>query len=71
MTNGQLFNKFKEDYPGLEVEDYRPMHLDFVRDRIGITVWLKNGDILLYFPKLTLNEACYMERSKCLESQLQ
>ena len=69
ITNGQIFNKFKEDYPDLEVEDYRPMHLDFVRDRIGITRWLKNGDILLYFPNIKFNEACVMEREKKMISR--
>ena len=69
ITNGDIFNKFKTDYPDLEVKDYRPMHLDFVRGRIGIVVWLKNGDILLYFPKISFNEACEMEKSKCPESR--
>ena len=64
ITNGDLFNKFKTDYPDLEVEDYRPFCLDFVRDRLGITVWLKNGDIFLYFPNIKLNEACEMERKR-------
>ena len=64
ITNGDLFNKFKTDYPDLEVEDYRPFHLDFVGDRLGITIWLKNGDILLYFPHIKFNEACEVERRR-------
>ena len=55
MTNGEILEKFYKENPDMvdKVSDYRPLALDFVGDRVGITIWLKNDDIILYFPKLT------------------
>jgi len=50
MTNGDIFKLFKERFPELEVDDYRPLDHAFAEERSGITIWLKNGDMLLYFP---------------------
>ena len=52
MTNSEIYNKFRLSYPDLHVDDYRPIS-DFLTDnRQGITVFLKNGDILVYYPQL-------------------
>jgi len=49
-TNGEVFAEFKAKYPDMKVEDYRPLWDEFVKGKVGITIWLDNGDILLYFP---------------------
>ena len=55
MTNGEIYNKFRLNYPDLDVDDYRPIS-DFLTDnRQGITVFLKNGDILVYYPQTENN----------------
>lgn len=51
MTNEQIMNIFKENYPEMEIDDYRPLVLDFAHDKKGITIWTKNGDLIFYFPK--------------------
>ena len=55
MTNGEILQHLYDEHPEIadKVKDYRPLALDFVGDRVGITIWLKNDDIILYFPKLT------------------
>lgn len=50
MTNKEIFNEFVKKYPDIKVSDYRPLCSDAVKVREGITIWLTNGDILLYFP---------------------
>ena len=50
MTNGEMMKLFLENYPELECSDYRPLAQEFVKDRAGITIWLKNGDIIQWFP---------------------
>lgn len=51
MTNGDLFSLFRERFPNLRPVDMRPLYRDYVVGRKGITVWLDNGDIILWFPK--------------------
>ena len=52
ITNQDIFNQFTKAYPYLSVSDYRPISPNvFTKDRIGITVWLENGDIIQYYPK--------------------
>lgn len=54
MTNYKVYRKFRETFidsdhcPG--AVDYRPLASAFVEDREGITIWLDNGDVILYFP---------------------
>ena len=66
MTNGDILQRLYDGYPEIadKVKDYRPLCVDFVRGRIGITVWLENGDMLLYFPHLTFNEICGAEKKE-------
>lgn len=51
ITNQDIINQFTKAYPYLPVSDYRPLSPDvFTKGRIGITVWLENGDIIQYYP---------------------
>ena len=50
MTNRDIMSIFKGRYPELKVDDYRPLWDEFVKDKEGITIWLENGDTLMYFP---------------------
>ena len=52
VTNEDLFNIFRGAYPEMPVSDYRPLDLAFTKDRLGITIFMDNGDILLYFPEV-------------------
>lgn len=61
MTNGEMLDIFYQKYPELKVEDYRPLCPEIhTKDLIGITVWLKNGDTIQYYPKeaQTEREGC-------------
>lgn len=52
LINEELFSLFKENYPNIEVEDYRPLCPQlFTTNLQGITIWLKNGDIIQYYPR--------------------
>lgn len=51
MTYDDLLNKFHDVFPLAEVDDYRPIcHELFTDGKVGITVWLKNGDVIEYYP---------------------
>ena len=56
MTYIEILNKFSEEFPNADVDDYRPSYSGFVKDKVGLTIWLKNGDMILYYPKLTQEE---------------
>lgn len=51
MTFIEVLNKFSDEFPQAEVDDYRPLADLFIRDKVGIVVWLKNGDMIVYCPK--------------------
>lgn len=51
MTNGDLMDLFIQRFPKLTPIDFRPPLTDYVSNRVGLTVWLDNGDIILWFPK--------------------
>lgn len=52
MIWGDIYKQFKKEYPKTEVSDYRPFVEGYLPwRRSGIIVWLKNGDVLAYFPK--------------------
>lgn len=52
ITWGDIYKQFRTDYPEMEVKDYRPFAEYYLPDNaIGIIVWLKNGDVLIYIPK--------------------
>lgn len=51
MTFEEILNKFKDAFPFADVDDYRPIcHELFTDGKEGITLWLKNGDIIEYYP---------------------
>ena len=51
MTYKELLDKFINTFPDAKINDYRPIcHEFFVGDKQGITIWLKNGDIIEYYP---------------------
>ena len=51
MTFQEILNKFEDVFPFSDVDDYRPIcHELFTDGKEGITVWLKNGDIIEYYP---------------------
>lgn len=52
MTWGDIYKQFTKEFPKAAATDYRPYvegYLPFRRP--GIIVWLKNGDVIAYFPK--------------------
>ena len=52
VTWGDLYRQFKKEYPKADVIDFRPFVEGCLpRNRPGIIVWLKNGDVLVYIPK--------------------
>ena len=50
LTNEAIYKIFREKHPDLQVTGYRPADITFVEGMRGITIWLENGDTLLYFP---------------------
>lgn len=78
ITNETLFEYFKKHYPQLidEISDYRPLSDMFISERKGITIFLKNGDVIQYYPKVTdisdfINEIAevYKKYHLCLEHE--
>lgn len=53
----EILDKFKDNFPSAKVDDYRPIcHELFTDDKVGITIWLDNGDVLEYYPKVGYEE---------------
>jgi hypothetical protein len=51
MTFDEILNKFEDVFPFADVDDYRPIcHELFTDGKLGITIWLKNGDVIEYYP---------------------
>ena len=51
MTFREVLDKFADTFPSAKVEDYRPIcHKLFEGGKEGITIWLTNGDMLVYYP---------------------
>lgn len=51
MTFDDLLDKFEGTFPFAEIDDYRPVCPEiFQADKVGITIWLKNGDMVVYYP---------------------
>ena len=57
MTNGDLMSIFRQRFPNLTPVDFRPPSTDYVGNRVGLTIWLDNGDIILWFPQLEEGDA--------------
>ncbi len=51
-TNEDLFRIFCDKYPEMHVSDYSPLDQAFTKGRCGITIFIDNGDTLLYFPEV-------------------
>ena len=52
MTHEEILNKFKDEFPIIKIDDYRPICRELFTDgKQGITIWLENGDIIEYYPK--------------------
>lgn len=52
MTINECLDKFQDTFPFAEVDDYRPIcHELFEKGKEGLTIWLKNGDMIVYYPK--------------------
>ena len=53
VTYRNILDKFHDAFPFSKVEDYRPIcHELFTDEKVGITLWLDNGDIIEYYPNL-------------------
>ena len=55
-TYGEILKEVKEKYSFDEIDDYRPFDSAFIKDKSGIICWLKNGDMVAYFPKSNIIE---------------
>ena len=51
MTFKECLDKFHKSFPLAEIDDYRPVYYGFQENKEGMTIWLKNGDMVVYFPK--------------------
>ena len=52
MTFQECLNRFHDAFPNAEVDDYRPVCYEmFQENKEGMTIWLKNGDMVVYYPK--------------------
>lgn len=52
MTFKEILEKFEDTFPFADVYDYRPIcHELYTCGKQGITVWLKNGDVIEYYPE--------------------
>lgn len=48
LTNEEIYKLFLTRHPKAKVSDYRPL---MNVEGQGITIWLENGDVILYFPQ--------------------
>lgn len=52
MTIDEVLDRFKSICPHEKVDDYRTIcHELFTDGKEGLTIWLKNGDVIEYYPK--------------------
>lgn len=57
MTFNEVLYKFEDTFPFAEIEDYRPIcHELFEKGKEGITIYLTNGDMIVYYPNQTEKE---------------
>ena len=53
MTINEVLNRFKETFPSSTINDYRPIcHELFTDGKVGLTIWLNNGDVIEYYPNI-------------------
>ena len=56
MTHEEILNRFKGEFSLTKIDDYRPIcHELFTDGKQGITIWLDNGDIIEYYPKVVIS----------------
>ena len=66
VTWGDLYRQFKKEYPKADVIDFRPFVEGYLpRNRPGIIVWLKNGDVLVYIPKRKERKKRKVKHERC------
>ena len=50
LTFKEIAHIFEERYHS-QIKDYRPICDLFLEDKRGLTIWLDNGDMIIYCPK--------------------
>lgn len=51
MTYGDILNRFGDVFPFAKIDDCRPIcHELFTDGKVGLTIWLENGDVIEYYP---------------------
>ena len=58
LSLGDILEIFHRCYPDIEVDSTRPLSDLYIGDRKGCTIFLKNGDIIQYFPREILQLGC-------------
>lgn len=57
MTYEEILCKFHDLFPNAKIDDYRPVcHKLFEEGKFGCTIWLENGDMIVYYPKQEVGE---------------
>lgn len=54
MTYGDIYKLFQDTVKNSKTEDYRPIcnELFTPKSSTGITVWMEDGSVILYWPNL-------------------
>ncbi len=53
ITFEDVLDRFIDTFPFAHVTDYRQIcHEIFTDGKVGITIWLDNGDVIEYYPNL-------------------
>lgn len=50
LTFEEIAHIFEERYHS-QIKEYRPICDLFLEDKRGLTIWLDNGDMIIYCPK--------------------
>ena len=50
LTFSEVVELFEDRYKAT-ADDYRPLSELFLENKRGVTIWLDNGDLVLYCPK--------------------
>lgn len=56
MTDKDIINIFKARYPMLKIYNYKSCWASGVNNVDGLIIGLDNGDVLIYFPKTSIEE---------------
>ena len=52
MTYSEMYSMFIRKFKTMKPDDYRPVMNGDIPTTPGITIWMKNGDIIVYYPKI-------------------